>query len=260
MKFRTDFVTNSSSSAFCVSFNMKFRNGEEFSCSFEDQDGDDGFMDKIKVGDHSLYLEKCDLYAVIEGERVELLPDALEGVSPYGIGIFDACANTREHNATDVDLSSVRTAEDLLSQLVGLCELDGDLFDESKLDIEVFGDDGNERTKALISQNLNKIGVRAGAWQKAMRDEIARTLEENLQTWDDVAEATVEFKDNGWGSEALGEYALARMIPDGSQVIAGSGSGRKLIAGESNRDEIESYIDDSVVQKYVAGDDVVFII
>ena len=70
MKFRTDFVTNSSSSAFCVSFDMKFKDGRELSCSFEDQDGDDGFMNEIKVGDHSLYLEKCELYAVIEGERV----------------------------------------------------------------------------------------------------------------------------------------------------------------------------------------------
>ena len=260
MKFRTDFVTNSSSSAFCVSFNMKFKNGVELSCSFEDQDGDDGFMSEIKVGDHSLNLEKSDLYAVIEGERVELLPDDLGGVSPYDIDVFDVCVDTREHSATDVDLSSVRTAEDLLSQLVRLCELDGDLFDESKLDIEVFGDGDTESIKALILQNLKEIGVRAGAWQEAMRNEIARILDEGLQTWDDVAEATIKFEDKGWGSEAMFNDELAAMIPNGSRVIVESDSGQKLVADESNRDTIENYIDDSVVQKYVAGSEVVFVI
>ena len=260
MIFRTDFVTNSSSSAFCVSFNMKFRDGRELSCSFEDQNGDDGFINEIRVGDHSLYLEKFDQYVVIEGERVELLPDDLGGIKPYDIDVFDMGVDAREHSAADVGLSSVRTAEDLLGQLVRLCELDGDLFDESKMEIRIFGDGDNEDTKALILQKLKEIGIRANAWQEAMRNEIARTLEESIQTWDDVVEATVEFKDNGWGSEALGDYALARMIPNGSRVIIESASGRELVADESNRDTMENYIDDSVVQKYVAGSEVVFII
>lgn len=259
MKFRTDFVTNSSSSAFCVSFNMKFRDGVELSCSFEDAWGDED-MSEIKVCDHSLYFEKCDQYAVIEGERFEILPDDLEGVNPGDVDVCVLDGNIREHSATDVDLSSVRSAEELLDQLVRLCELDGDHFDKLTADITVYSDGDSEGTKDAIIRNLNRIGVRESAWQKAMRDEIARILGENLHTWDDVAEATVEFKDNGWGSEARSDYELAQMIPNGSRVIAGSGSGRKLVANESNRDQIESDIDDSVVQKYVAGNDVVFII
>lgn len=259
MKIRTDFVTNSSSSAFCVSFKMKFRNGVELSCSFEDDWGDKD-MSEIKVGDHSLYVEKCDEYAVIDGERLEIIPDELGGISPYDVSVWDVGGNVREHSATDVDLSSVRTEEELLSQLVRLCELDDDHFDESKAEIEIFSDGDSENTKALILQNLREIGVRASEWQEAMRDVIARILDEGFRTWDDVAEATVEFEDKGWGSEALGEYALARMIPNGSRVIVESDSGQKLVANESNRDTIERYIDDSVVQKYVAGNDVVFII
>ena len=260
MKIRTDFVTNSSSSAFCVSFNMKFRDGRELSCSFEDQDGADGFMNEIKIGNHRLYIEKLDLYAVIEGERLEILPDDLGGVSPYDVDIDDVGGNVREHSATDVDLSSVRSAKELLGQLVRLCELDEDHFDESGVEIRVYGGNSSAETKELILQNLKEVGKRAGAWQEAMRNEIATILAERLQTWDDVTEATVEFKDNGWGSEALGEHALASMIPNGSRVITKSDSVQGLVADESNRDTIESYIDDSVVQKYVAGEDVVFII
>ena len=259
MKFRTDFVTNSSSSAFCVSFNMKFKDGKEFSCSFEDAWGDDD-MSETKVGDHSLYLEKCDEYVVIDGERLEIIPDDLGGASPYDVSVFDIGGNVWEHSVTDVDLSSVRTAEDLLSQLVRLCELDSDHFDESKAEIAIYGSGDSERTKDLILQSLRQIGVRASAWQEVMRNEIARILEESLQTWSDVAEATVEFEDKGWGSERIGEWGLARMIPNGSQVIVESDSGQKLVADESSRDTIERYIDDSVVQKYVAGSDVVFII
>lgn len=259
MKFRTDFVTNSSSSAFCVSFNMKFRDGVELSCSFEDAWGDED-MSEIKVCDHSLYFEKCDLYAVIEGERLEIIPDELGGVNPGDVGVYDVGGSVREHSVTDVSLSSVGTAEDLLGQLVRLCELDGDHFDDSNVEIAIYGDGDKEGAKAQILQSLKEIGLRASAWQSAMRGEIATILAEHLRTWDDVIEATVKFKDNGWGSEALGEYALAQMIPNGSRVIADSGSGRELVANESNRDQIESYIDDSVVQKYVAGNDVVFII
>ena len=259
MKFRTDFVTNSSSSAFCVSFNMKLRDGGELSCSFEDAWGDED-MSEIKVGDHSLHLDKCDLYTMIEGERLEIIPDELGDVSLCDVGVYDVGGNVREHSVTDVDLSSVRTAEDLLGQLVRLCELDGDHFDESNVDIAIYGDGDSEGAKDAIIKSLKEIGARESTWQSAMRDEIATILAEHLRTWDDVIEATVKFKDNGWGSEALGEYALAEMIPDGSRVIVGSNSGKELTVGEGNWDEIVSSIDDSVVQKYVAGDDVVFII
>lgn len=95
-------------------------------------------MDEIKVGDHSLYLEKCDLYAVIEGERFEMLPDELGGISPCDIDVWDLGGNVRQHSATDVDLSSVRTAEGLLRQLVRLCELDGDHVDESRAEIDLY--------------------------------------------------------------------------------------------------------------------------
>lgn len=259
MKLRTDFVTNSSSSAFCVSFNMKLRDGAELSCSFADAWGDED-MNEIKVGNHSLYLEKCDLFAIIEGERFEIIPDDLGGVSPYDVSVYEVGGNAREHSVTDVDLSSVRTAKNLVSQLVELCELDSDHFDESRVEIEVYGSGDSELTKNLILQNLREIGARESTWQEAMRNEIARTLNEGLQTWNDVAEATIEFRDKGWGSEALGEYELAEMIPDGSRVIVSSDSGCELVASESNRDYIEGHIDRSVVQRYVAGDGIVFII
>ena len=155
---------------------------------------------------------------------------------------------------------TLRTAEDLLGQLVRLCELDDDHFDESKVEIAIYNDGDSEDTKALLLKNLREIGVRASEWQKAMKNEIARILDESIQTWDDVAEATIKFEDKGWGSEAMFDDELAAMIPNGSRVIIASDSGQELVADESNRDTIERYIDDSVVQKYVAGSDVVFII
>ena len=133
-------MTNSSSSGFVISFNMEFKNGQKASCSLDASYGDDGEHVTTQVNEHEIDLSNGCVFVdgEFDGEPVSLIildcdssewDELEEWADPYSVLRYGAASF---HDLYDLDLSSVKSAEQIIKGIEGMCELRESHIDDDR--------------------------------------------------------------------------------------------------------------------------------